>query len=48
VEDSSKENHALSLHTKKGGRFKRNFRKTFKGEKPSSNPGYQRKYALEI
>jgi hypothetical protein len=37
VEDSSEENHALALHTKKGGKFKRNFRKTFKGEKSSSN-----------
>jgi hypothetical protein len=40
VEDSLEENHALALHTKKGGRFKRNFRKTFKGENPSSNLGY--------
>jgi hypothetical protein len=40
VEDSPEENHALALHTKKGGRFKRNFRKTFKDEKSSSNPGY--------
>jgi hypothetical protein len=48
VEDSSEENHALALHTKKGGRFKRNFRQTFKGEKPSSNPGYQRRDASEI
>jgi hypothetical protein len=48
VEDSSKENHALSLHTKKGGRFKRNFKKTFKSQKPSSNPGYQKRDASEI
>jgi hypothetical protein len=41
VEDSSEENHALSLHTKKGGKFKRNFKQTFKGEKSSSNPSYQ-------
>jgi hypothetical protein len=27
VEDSSEENRALALHTKKGGKFKRNFRK---------------------
>jgi hypothetical protein len=40
VEDYSKENHALALHTKKGGKFKRNFRQTFKGEKSSSNLGY--------
>jgi hypothetical protein len=48
VEDSSKENHALALHTKKGGKFKRNFRQTFKDEKSSSNPGYQRRDVLEI
>jgi hypothetical protein len=48
VEDSSEENHALALHTKKGGRFKRNFKQTFKGEKPPSNPGYQRRDASEI
>jgi hypothetical protein len=30
VEDSSEENHALALHTKKGGKFKRNFRKHLK------------------
>jgi hypothetical protein len=41
VEDSPHdENHALALHTKKGGINKRNFRKTFKDEK---NSGYQRK-----
>jgi hypothetical protein len=27
------ENHALALHTKKGGIFKRNFRQTFKDER---------------
>ena len=43
VEDSSEENHALALHTKKGGKFKRNFKQTFKDEKYSSNPGYQRR-----
>jgi hypothetical protein len=48
VEDSSKENHALALHTKKGGKFKRNFRRTFKSEKSSSNPGYQRRDVSEI
>jgi hypothetical protein len=32
VEDSLEENHALALHTKKGGKLKRNFRQTFKGE----------------
>jgi hypothetical protein len=42
VEYSSKENHDLALHTKKGGKFKINFRQTFKGENSSSNPGYQR------
>jgi hypothetical protein len=39
VEDDSEENHALTLHTRKGGKFKRNFRQTFKEEKPS----YQRR-----
>jgi hypothetical protein len=49
VEDSPEQNHALALHTKKGGRFKRNFRKTFKYEKYSSNPGYnQRRDVSEI
>jgi hypothetical protein len=48
VEDSSEENHALALHTKKEGKFKRNFRKTFKGEKSSSNLGYQRRDVSEI
>jgi hypothetical protein len=42
VEYSSTENHALALHTKKGGKFKRIFRQTFKNEKSSSNPSYQR------
>jgi hypothetical protein len=41
VEDSPHDdNHALALHTKKEGRNKRNFRKTFKDNK---NLGYQRK-----
>jgi hypothetical protein len=48
VEDSLEENHALAVHTKKGGKFKRNFKKTFKGEKSSSNPGYQRIYVSGI
>jgi hypothetical protein len=49
VEDSSeKKNHALALHTRKGGKFKINLRQTFKGEKSSSNPGYQRRDALAI
>jgi hypothetical protein len=48
VEDSPEENHALALHTKKGGRFKRNSRQKFKGENPPSNPSYQRREALEI
>jgi hypothetical protein len=48
VEDSSEENHALALHTKKGGKLKRNSRQTFKGEKSSSNPGSQRTDVSEI
>ena len=48
VEDYPEENHALALHTRKGGKFKINFRQTFKGEKSSSNPGYQRRDASEI
>jgi hypothetical protein len=41
VEDSPHDdNHDLALHTKKGGRNKRNFRQTFKDEK---NSCYQRK-----
>jgi hypothetical protein len=48
VEVSSEENHDLALHTKKGGKFKRNYRKTFKDEKSSSNPGYQRRDVSEI
>jgi hypothetical protein len=48
VEDSSEENHALALHTKKGGKFKINFRQTFKDEKSSSNLGYQRRDVSEI
>jgi hypothetical protein len=49
VEDSPEENHALALHTKIGGKFKRNFRQTFKDEKYSSNPSYnQRRDVSEI
>ena len=48
VEDSLEENHSLALHTKKGGKFKRNFRQTFKDEKSSSNPGYQRRDVSKI
>jgi hypothetical protein len=48
LEDSPEENHALALHTKKGRRFKRNFRKKFKGEKSPSNPGYQIRDASKI
>jgi hypothetical protein len=49
VEDSPDENHSLALHTKKGGRFKRNFRKTFKDEKNSSASSYdQRRDMTEI
>jgi hypothetical protein len=50
VEDSPHdENHALACHTKKGGIFKRNFRKTFKDEKTSSTSGYdQRKDMSKI
>jgi hypothetical protein len=44
VEESSvDENHSLSLHKKKGGRFKRNFKKTFKDEKTSSALGYDQR-----
>jgi hypothetical protein len=49
VEDSLDDNHALALNTKKGGRFKRNFRQTFKDEKTSSALGYdQRRDMIEI
>jgi hypothetical protein len=48
VEDYPEENHALALHTRKGGKFKRNFRQTFKEEKPSSNSGYQRRDAPKV
>jgi hypothetical protein len=33
VEDTLDDNHALALHIKKGGRFKRNSRQTFRDEK---------------
>jgi len=50
VEDSPHDdNHALSLHTKKGGINKRNFSQTFKDEKTSSASGYDhRKYMSKI
>jgi hypothetical protein len=49
VEDSSEENHVLALHTKKGEKFKRNFRQTFRDENSSSNPSYnQRRDVSEI
>jgi hypothetical protein len=49
VEDSPDDNHAIALHTKKGGRFKRNFRQTFKDEKTLSASGYdQRRDMTEI
>jgi hypothetical protein len=48
VEDSPEENHALALHTRKGGKFKRNFRQTFKEEKSSSNSRYQRRDASKV
>jgi hypothetical protein len=48
VKESLEENHAIALPTKKGGKFKRNFRQTFKYEKSSSNPGYQRRYVSEF
>jgi hypothetical protein len=43
VEDSPNENRALSLHTKKGGRFKRNFRQTFNDENNSSASSYDQR-----
>jgi hypothetical protein len=43
VEDSLDDNHPLTLHTKKRGRFKRNFRQTFKDEKTSSASGYDQR-----
>jgi hypothetical protein len=49
VEDSLDDNHALALHAKKGGRFKRNFRQTFRDEKTPSTLGYdQRRDITEI
>jgi hypothetical protein len=50
VEDSPHDdNHAFALHTKKGGRNKRNFMQTFKDEKTSSASGYdQRKDMSKI
>jgi hypothetical protein len=43
VEDSSDDNHALALQTKKGGRFKRNFRQTFTDEKTPSASGHNQR-----
>jgi hypothetical protein len=49
VEDTLDDNHALALHTKKGGRFKRNFRQTFIDEKSPSVAGHnQRRDVSEI
>jgi hypothetical protein len=49
VEDSLDDNHALALHTKKGGRFKRNFRQTFRNENSPSASGHnQRRDVSEI
>jgi hypothetical protein len=39
VEESPDENHPLALHTKKGGRLKRNNIKTFRDEKSPSSLG---------
>jgi hypothetical protein len=43
VEDSPQKNHALALHTKKGGKFKINFTQAFKDEKYLSNLGYNQR-----
>jgi hypothetical protein len=49
VEDSPDDNHALSLHTKRGGRFKRNFRQTFRDEKTPLALGHNKRiYVSEI
>jgi hypothetical protein len=49
VEDSLDDNHALALHTRKGGRFKINFRKTIRDEKtPSTSGNNQRRDVSEI
>jgi hypothetical protein len=49
VEDSHDDNHALALHTKKGGIFKRKFRQTFRDEKSPSSSGHnRRRYVSEI
>jgi len=49
VEDSLDDNHALSLYKKKGGRFKRNFRQTFRDEKsPLASSHNQRRDVSEI
>jgi hypothetical protein len=43
VEDSPEDNHALALHTKKGGRFKINCSQTFIDEKTSSASCYDQR-----
>ena len=43
MEDSPEKNRALALHTKKGGRFKRNFKQTFKDEKTPSVSGHNQR-----
>jgi hypothetical protein len=49
VEYSPGDNHALALHTKKGGRFKRKFRQTLRDEKSPSASGHnQRRDVSEI
>jgi hypothetical protein len=49
VENAHDDNHALALHTKKGGRLKRNFKQTFKDEKSPSATGHnQRRDISEI
>jgi hypothetical protein len=41
VQDSPHDdNHALSFHTKKGGRNRRSFSQAFKGKNTSSTSGY--------
>jgi hypothetical protein len=43
VEDSPDDNHDLALHTKKGERFKRNFKQTFRDEKTPSGSSYDQR-----
>jgi hypothetical protein len=40
VDSAHDDNHALSFHTKKGGRNRRSFSKSFKYEKTSSTSSY--------